>query len=61
MYSNLHLKTSGWAIITIKNITYRERQIPYGFTLMWILRNVTEDHGGGEGEKKSLEREGAKA
>ena len=32
----------------------------YVFTLMWILRNLTEDHGGGEGEKKRLEREGAK-
>ena len=28
-----------------------ERQIPYVFTLMWILRNLTEDHGGGEGER----------
>ena len=26
----------------------RERQIPYVFTPMWILRNLTEDHGGGE-------------
>ena len=24
---------------------------------MWILRNLTEDHGGGEGDKKKLERE----
>ena len=23
---------------------------------MWILRNLTEDHGGGEGEKKKLQR-----
>ena len=38
---------------------YRERQIPYVFTLMWIMRNLTEDHGGGEG-KKWLEKEGAK-
>ena len=27
---------------------------------MWILRNLTEDHGGGEGKKKRLERERAK-
>ena len=41
--------------------SYRERQIPYVFTLMWILRNLTEDHGGGEGKKKKLKREGAKS
>ena len=39
------------------NKSYRERQIPYVFTLMWSLRNLTEDHGGGEREKKSY-REG---
>ena len=37
------------------NKSCRERQIPYVFTLMWILRNLTEDHGGGEGEKKVRE------
>ena len=41
------------------NKSYRERQIPNVFTLMWILRNLTEDHGGGEGEKKKV-REGGK-
>ena len=39
------------------NKSYRERQIPYIFSLMWILRNLTEDHGGGKGGKKSY-REG---
>ena len=39
-----------------RNKSYRERQIPYVFTLMWILRILTEDHGGGE-EKKEV-REG---
>ena len=34
------------------NKSGRERQMPYVFTLMWILRNLTEDHGGGEGDKK---------
>ena len=29
----------------------RERQISYVFTHRWNLRNLTEDHGGGEGEK----------
>ena len=27
---------------------------------MWILRNLTEDHGGREGEKIVTEREGGK-
>ena len=35
--------------------SYRERQIPYVFTLMWILRNLTETHGGGEGKKRKKE------
>ena len=29
----------------------RERQIPYVFTRMWILRNLTEDQGGEQGGK----------
>ena len=37
----------------------RERQIPYVFTFMWILRNLTEDHGAREEKKKRLGREGA--
>ena len=39
------------------NKSYRERQIPYVFTLMWILRNLTEDHGGRGREKKVREGE----
>ena len=31
----------------------------YVFTHMWILRNLTEDHGGGAGENKSY-REGGR-
>ena len=27
--------------------------MPYGFTLMWILRNLTETHEGGEEKKKA--------
>ena len=42
------------------NKSVRERQIPYVFTLMWILRNLTEDQGGEEGGKKVTEREGGK-
>ena len=42
------------------NKPYRERQIPYVFTHMWILRNLTENHGGGKGGKKVTEREGGK-
>ena len=36
---------------TVINKSYRERQVPYVFTLMWILRNLTEVHGGAEGER----------
>ena len=38
----------------------RETQIAYVFTHMWILRNLTEDHGGREGEKIVSNREGGK-
>ena len=38
----------------------RARQIPYVFTHMWILRNLTEDHGGGEEEKHSYKPRGRK-
>ena len=33
-----------------------QRKIPYVFTHMWILRNLTEDHGGEEGGKSYRER-----
>ena len=36
------------------NKSYRERQIPYVFTHMWILRNLTEDHGEGNGKNEIL-------
>ena len=42
------------------NKSYRERQIAYVFTLMWLLRNLTEDQGVGKGKKKVTEREGGK-
>ena len=38
----------------------RERQISYVFTHMWNLRNLTEDHGGGEEGKIISNREGGK-
>ena len=44
------------------NKSVREGQI-YVFTHMWILRNLTEDHEGREGEKNTnlqTEREGGK-
>ena len=41
--------------VMLSEISHRERQIPYVFTLMWILRNLTETHGGGEGRKKKKE------
>ena len=45
--------------IMLSEISQVEKELPYVFTHMWILRNLTEDHGGGEREKK-LEREGDK-
>ena len=33
-------------------ISQSEKDIPYVFTHRWILRNLTEDHGGVEGGKK---------
>ena len=44
--------------VMLSEISHTERQIPYVVTLMWILRNSTEDHEGGEWEKK-FEKEGA--
>ena len=38
------------------NKSVRERQIPYVFTHMWILRNLTEDHEGREREKSYKQR-----
>ena len=35
-----------------RNKPGRERQIPYVFTHMWVLKNLTEDLGVGEGGKK---------
>ena len=35
-----------------------QRKISYVFTHMWNLRNLTEDHGGREGEGKQLQTEG---
>ena len=40
-----------WMELESVMLSERERQIPYLFTLMWILRNLPEDHGGGEGKK----------
>ena len=36
----------------------RKRQVSYVFTLMWILRNLTEDHGGRKGGKIVIKTEG---
>ena len=42
-----------------RNKSVREGQI-YVFTHKWILRNLREDHGGGEGGKIVTDREGGK-
>ena len=36
--------------VMLNEISHTERHV---FILMWILRNLTETHGGGEGKKKS--------
>ena len=38
--------------VILSEISHTEEDIYHVFTLMWILRNLTEDHGGGEGENK---------
>ena len=47
--------------IMLSEISQSEKDIHY-FTHMWNLRNLTEDRGGREGEKKQVgtEREGGK-
>ena len=45
--------------VMLSEISHTEKDRYHVFSLMWILRNLTEDHGGGEGKKKK-EREGAK-
>ena len=42
--------------IMLSEISQAEKDLTYVFTLMWILRNLTEDHGGGEGKKRERER-----
>ena len=44
---DVHHKT-----LNLHFISHTEKDIPYGFTLMWILRNLTGTHGGGEGKKE---------
>ena len=45
--------------VMLSEISRTEKDRYHMFLLMWIRRNLTEDHGGGEREKK-LEREGDK-
>ena len=48
--------------VMLSEISHTEKDRYHVFTLMWILRNLTETHGGGEGKrKKRLEWERAKA
>ena len=37
--------------IMLSEISQAEKDRYHVFTHMWILRNLTEDHGGGEGKK----------
>ena len=37
--------------VMLSEISHIEKDRYHMFSLMWILRNLTEDHGGGEGKK----------
>ena len=42
--------------VMLSEISHAEKDRYHMFSLlMWILRNLTEDHGGGEGKKKVRE------
>ena len=41
--------------VMLSEISHTEKDRYHVFTPMWILRNLTEDHGGGEGKKKVRE------
>ena len=47
--------------VMLSEISHTEKDRYHVFTLMWILRNLTETHGGEKGKKKRLEWERAKA
>ena len=38
--------------VMLSEISHTEKDRYHVFTLMWILRNLTESHGGGEGKKR---------
>ena len=46
--------------IRLSEISQSEKDRYHVFTHMWNLRNFTEDHGGGKGEKIVTNREGGK-
>ena len=46
--------------IMLSEISQSEKDRFHVFTHMWILRNLTEDHGGREGEKIVTNREGGR-
>ena len=37
--------------VMLSEISHTEKDRHHMVSLMWILRNLTEDHGGGEGKK----------
>ena len=43
--------------VMLSEISHTEKDRYHVFTPIWILRNLTEDHGGGKGREKK-EREG---
>ena len=51
-----HDGTGGYYIECNKSV--RERQLSYGFTHMWYIRNSAEDHKGREGTLKGRKQRG---
>ena len=45
----------------LSEISQSEKDRYHVFTHMWNLRNLTEDHGGREGEKNSYKQRGREA
>ena len=42
--------------VMLSEISQAEKDRYHMFSLMWVLRNLTEDHGGGEEKRKKKER-----
>ena len=59
-FATMWIELEGIMLSEISQSEKDRYQISYVFTHMWILKNLTEDQGGGEGGEKVTEREGSK-